>query len=437
MNAIIHASLRFRGLVLAFALGVLVVGVVQLRDAPVDVLPEFTPPYAEIQTEALGLSATEVENLITVPLEADLLNGVEDVDVIRSQSLPGLSSIVLVFEGGTDVYRARQLVQERLAHAHSLPRVSKPPTLLQPLSSSSRVLMIGVSSDRVSPIEKSVIARWTMRPRLMGVPGVANVAIWGVRDQQIQVQVDPERLRDRDVTLDEVIETTGNAQIVSPLSFLEASTPGSGGFIETPQQRLQVRNVLERLADPDELGKVPVEDTRGRLRLSDVSDIKVDHQPLVGDAVVDDGEGLLLVVEKFPGADTAAVTRGVEDALETLRPGLSGVRTDTSIFRPATFIDEAIDNLALALAIGALLVALALAALLFRWRTVLVALVTIPVALVSAALILDLLGETFNAISFAGLAVALALVIDDAVVGAANVARRLGEARAAGGATPT
>src|SRR5688500_12377361 len=232
MSAIIRSSLRFRLLVVAVAAGVLAVGIAQLRSAPVDVLPEFTPPYAEIQTEALGLSAAEVENLITVPLEADLLNGVEDVDVIRSKSLPGLSSIVMVFEPGTDVYQARQLVQERLAHAHALPRVSKPPTLLQPLSSSSRVLMIAVSSDRISPIEQSVIARWTMRPRLMGVSGVANVAIWGMRDQQIQVLVDPDRLRDRDVTLDQVISTTGNAQIVSPLSFLEASTPGAGGIIE-------------------------------------------------------------------------------------------------------------------------------------------------------------------------------------------------------------
>lgn len=181
MRGIIRTSLRFKLLVLALAAGVLAVGIVQLRNAPVDVLPEFTPPYAEIQTEALGLSAEEVENLITVPLEADLLNGVEGVDVIRSQSLPSLSSIVLVFEPGTDVYRARQLVQERLIQAHSLPRVSKPPTLLQPLSSSSRVAMIGLSSDQLSPIEQSVIARWTMRPRLMGVPGVANVTVWGMR----------------------------------------------------------------------------------------------------------------------------------------------------------------------------------------------------------------------------------------------------------------
>src|SRR5919198_3305121 len=156
----IRTSLRFRLLVVAIAAGVLALGAAQLRDAPMDVLPEFTPPYAEIQTEALGLSADEVEQFITVPLEADLLNGVEGVDVIRSESVPGLSSIVLVFEPGTDVYRARQLVQERLIQAHALPNVSRPPTLLQPLSSSSRVLMIGLSSQRLSPIERSVIARW-------------------------------------------------------------------------------------------------------------------------------------------------------------------------------------------------------------------------------------------------------------------------------------
>jgi CzcA family heavy metal efflux pump len=432
IRSIIETSLRFRLLVVAVAAGVLAVGIMQLRNAPVDVLPEFTPPYAEVQTEALGLSAEEVEQFVTVPLEADLLNGVEGVDVIRSQSVPSMSSIVLVFAPGTDVYRARQLVQERLIQAHALPNVSKPPTLLAPLSSSSRLMMVGLSSDRLSPIEKSVIARWTMRPRLMGVPGVANVAIWGMRDQELHVQVDPQRLADRDVTLNQVVRTTGNAQVVSPLSFLEASTPGTGGFIETPQQRMQVRNVLERIADPKELGKVPVEGTGGRLRLGDVSDIKVDHQPLIGDAVVNGGDGLMLVVEKFPGANTLDVTRGVEDALNKLRPGLAGMRTDTSVFRPASFIEDATANLTLAIAIGGVLLALILAAFLFAWRAVLVSLVTIPLALVAAALVLDLLGHTFNAIAFAGLAIALAVVIDEAVTSTDTLARRNREARAKG-----
>jgi CzcA family heavy metal efflux pump len=431
MHWIIGTSLRFRLVVVGLAAAVIALGITQLPKAPVDVLPEFTPPYAEIQTEALGLSAEEVEQFVTVPLEADLLNGVEGVDVIRSKSVPGLSSIVLVFEPGTDVFRARQLVEERLTQAHALPNVSKPPTLLQPLSSSSRLLMIGLSSSRLSPIERSVIARWTVRPRLMGVPGVANVAMWGLRDQQLQVQVDPERLRDRGVTLNQLIRSTGNAQVVSPLSFLEASTPGAGGFIETPRQRLQVRNVLDKIAEPAELGKVPVEGTGGRLRLTDVADVKVDHQPLIGDAVVDDGDGLMLVVEKFPGANAVEVTRGVEDALEKLRPGLAGMRTDTSVFRPATFIEDATGNLRLALIVGGALMALALAALLGQWRTVLVCAVTVPLSLIAAALALDALGEGFNAISLAGLAIALVIVVDEAVAGTENVARRMRAAREA------
>ena len=221
----------------------------QLRDTSLEVLPEFSPPYAEIQTEALGLSAEEVEQLITVPLEQDLLNGVEGVDVIRSESLPGLSSIVMVFEPGTDIYRGRQLIEERLAQAHASSQCVEAAHAV-----AAAVLGQPGGHDRhvhhgVDLIEQSVIARWTVRPRLMGVPGVANVSIWGLRDQQLQVQVDPQVLRDRNVTLNQVISTAGNAQVVSQLSFLEASTPGTGGFIETPQQRLQVRHLLEKLTN--------------------------------------------------------------------------------------------------------------------------------------------------------------------------------------------
>jgi Cu/Ag efflux pump CusA len=427
MRWVLESSVRFRLVVVVVAVAVLAIGIGQLRSAPVDVLPEFTPPYVEIQTEANGLSADEVEQLITVPLEADLLNGVQGVRVLRSQSLPGLSSVVLVFEPGSDVYRGRQLVQERLTQlgGAAWPMISKPSVVLPPLSSASRVLMIGLSSKDLTPIQQSVIARWTIKPRLMGVPGVANVSIWGMRDQQLQVQVDPEQLRDRDVTLSQVVETAGNAQVFSPLSYLEASTPGTGGFIETGQQRLQVRNVLETIADPDSLGKVPVEDTAGKLRLSEVSDIVVDHQPLIGDAIVNDSNGLLLVVEKYPGADTGEVTSGVEQALAKLRPGLTGLQADTSVFRPADFLEDALDNLTLAMIIASVLLILVLAAFLYQWRAVLICLITIPLSLVVAALVVDALGQTFNAISFAGLAIALALVIDDSVVGAESVASGL------------
>ena len=425
MASILQWVLRTRLLVLAIALGLAGFGAVRLWHAPVDVLPEFSPPHAEVQTEALGLSAEEVEQLITVPLEADLLNGVEGVEVIRSKSLPGLSSIVLVFEPGRDVYRERQLIEERLTQAHALPHVSKPPTLLQPLSSSSRVLMIGLSSEKLSGIEQSVIAQWVMRPKLVGVPGVANVSIWGMRDQQLQVQVDPEQLRQQGVTLSQVVESAGNAQVVSPLTFLEASTPGTGGFIETPQQRLQVRHLIEKIADPQALGRVPVAHTGGRLRISDVADIKVDHQPLIGDAVVGGGAGLMLVIEKFPGSDTRQVTEGVEDALETLRPGLTDIRMDDAIFRPNNYVDEALDNLAVTLLIGVVLLLLVLVACRFRWRSIIVALVAVPLSLLVAALVLDLLGQGFNAILLAGLAASIAVVVDEAVVATDRVTQVL------------
>jgi CzcA family heavy metal efflux pump len=428
IRSVIASSLRFRLIVIGIAVGVMAVGIVQLRAAPVDVLPEFTPPYVEVQTEALGLSANEVEQLITVPLEADLLNGIEGVDVIRSESVAGLSDVVLVFEPGTDLYQARQLVQERLIQAHALPQVSKPPTMINPMSSASRTMMIGIDPNKLSSIEAGVLSHWVIRPRLSGVPGVSNVSIWGLRDQQLQVQVDPSQLKAQGVTLNQVVETAGNAQLVSPLTFLEASTPGTGGFIESPNQRLQVRHVFENFGTPEALGNVTVEDTGGQLRVDDVANVVEEHQPLIGDAIVDGNDDrLLLVVEKFPGADTAEVTSGVEAALNKLKPGLSGMKLDADVFRPATYIMDAIDNLRLALIIGGVLLALVLAIFLFSLRATLIGLVTIPLSLVVAALVLFLRGETFNPIAFAGLAVTLALLIDDAVVSAQNVARRLSE----------
>jgi CzcA family heavy metal efflux pump len=436
IRLIIGISLRFWMLLIAIAVGVMAVGIVQLRNAPVDVLPEFTPPYVEVQTEALGLSANEVEELITVPLEADLLNGIEGVDVIRSESVSGLSDIVLVFEPGTDIYHARQLVQERLTGATGAAGLavaySRPPTMINPQSSASRIMMIGIDPNKLSPIEAGVISNWVIRPRLVGVPGVSNVSIWGLRDQQLQVQVDPEQLQAQGVTLNQVVETTGNAQLVSPLTFLEASTPGTGGFIETPIQRLQVRHVFENFGTPEALGDVTVEGTDGRLRVADVANVVEEHQPLIGDAIVGGNDDrLLLVVEKFPGADTAEVTAGVEDALGKLQPGLSGMKFDTNVFQPASYIVDAIDNLRLAFIIAGVLLAIILAALLFSWRTALICLVTIPLSLVAAALVLYLRGETFNPIAFAGIAVAIPFIIDDAVVGAHNVARRMGEHREA------
>jgi len=424
--------MHFRLLVVALAAGILSVGVLQLPDMAVDTLPEFTPAHVEIQTEALGLSAVEVEQLITSPMEADLLNGVAYLDEIRSESVPGLSSIELVFEPGTDIFRARQLVAERLTQAHALPNVSTPPILMQPLSSTSRVMMIGLSSQEISMIDMSVLARWQIKPRLMGIPGVANVAIWGQREQQMHVEVDPERLQANGVSLNQVITTTGNAVWVSPLSFLEASTPGTGGFIDTENQRIGIQHVLP-ITTPTQLEQVSVEGTEtGTLRLGDVADVVTSHQPLIGDALVNDSPSLMLVIEKFPEASTLDVTRQVEAALKSLEPGLAGIEVDPTVFRPASFIESAIDSLGLALLISLLLVSLLLGLLLMSWRIAVISLVTIPLSLVTSALVLHFLGAVFNTMVFVGLAVALAVIVGDTAVDVESIRRRRREAHAQG-----
>jgi Cu/Ag efflux pump CusA len=194
LNWLVSTALQLRIIVIALAALVLVAGPQIIRNMPLDVFPEFAPPLVEVQTEGPGLSATEVESLITVPIE-NVLNGTPSLARLRSKSVLGLSSVVLIFADGTDLLRARQLVQERLATLSGhLPQVSKTPVILQPLSSTSRMMKIGISSKTLNQVEMTTLTKWTIRPRLMAVPGVANVAIWGQRDRQLQILIDPERL---------------------------------------------------------------------------------------------------------------------------------------------------------------------------------------------------------------------------------------------------
>jgi CzcA family heavy metal efflux pump len=430
---IVGWSLKARLFLIVLAVATMLLGATRLLGMPVDALPEFAPPTVEVQTEALGLSASEVEELITLNQE-ELLNGTPWLQSIRSTSVPGLSSIVLTFQPGTDVFRARQLVSERLGLAYALPNVAQPPVILQPTSATSRVMMVGLSSQQVSPIEMSVLTRWTIRPALLSVPGVANVAIWGMRDRQLQVLVDPQKLRAHHVTLDQVVSTTGNALWVSSLSFLNASTPGSGGWIDSPQQRLEVRHVLP-ITSPADLAQVNVEGTS--LRLGDVATVVEDHQPLIGDDILNSGTGLMLVVEKFPGANTLDVTRGIEAKLAELQPGLSGIQIDTTIFRPATFIQTSIESLGWELLIGFLLLALVLFAFLYQWRLALISLVAIPLSLAAAGLVLSLLGTTFNLMTLTGFLIAIGVIVDDAVIDVENIARRLRQHRREGNGQST
>lgn len=425
MRTLVAASLRYRFLVVFAAAALLAVGATELRSTPVDVFPEFAPPRVEIQTPTLGLSPAEVEEYVTVPLEQQL-NGVPGVDVIRSSSVEQLSSITLIFERDVDYLEVRQLVQERLATiAPALPSWAAPPLMMQPLSSTSRTLKIGIASEQYDLIELSSIVRHNIRPRLLRVPGVANVAVWGQRKVQRQVLVDPARLSAHNISLDQTLETTAGALDAVLLPYSPDAVVGTGGFVDTPNQRLAVSHVLPVLS-VRQLAEVPIVGTGRRpIPLGDVADIVTGHPPLVGDAVVNDGPGLLLIVEKFPSANTLEVTRGVEEALEDLAPGLQGIEIDSAIFRPATFIEMAIDNLTTALLIGCLLVVAVLIAFLFEWRTAFISLTSIPLSLVAAALVLHWRGQTINVMILAGLVIAVGVVVDDAIIDIENVWRRL------------
>jgi CzcA family heavy metal efflux pump len=424
------SSLQFRFLVLGIAAAFALFGALRLQKMPVDVFPEFAPPVVEVQTEAIGLSAKEVESMITLNLE-ELLSGVPWLSSIRSKSVTGLSSIVMSFEPGTNVMKARQMIQERLTLAYTLPNVSNPPVILQPLSATSRFMMVGIASDRIDPTELSLLARWTIKPKLAGVPGVANVAIWGQRLRQMQVQIDPGRLRDARLTQEDIIAAAGDSLWVSPLTFLKGSAPVTGGWMDNRNQRLGVHHSMP-IRSPEEMAKVAIGAqhllmTGRTMSLGEVADLAFDHPPLIGDAVVNNGSGLLLVLEKFPSANTLEVTRGVEQALAELRRGLPGIQIDATVFRLASYIRDSIRNLGRAALIGAVLMVLVIGAFLFHWRGALVSVVSIALSLAAALIVLQLTGATLNSMILAGLVIALTVVIDDAVV---NVERTLKQLRA-------
>ena len=433
---IVASSLRLRFLVLSAAAALVAFGSLQLSKMPVDVFPEFAPPMVEVQTEAIGLSADEVESMITYSLE-ELLSGVPWIESTRSRSVTGLSSVLLIFKRGTDVMKARQMVQERLAVAYTLPNVATPPVILQPTSSTSRFMMVALSSDTIDSTELSLLARWTMKPKLVGVPGVSNVSVWGQRLRQLHVHFDSNRLRDSKVTQDDIMAATGDALWVSPLTFLKASSPGSGGWIDNSNQRLGVEHAMP-IESPEDLAKVAVTSPHlllsGRsMALGDVAETTFAHSPVIGDAIVSGGKpGLMLVIEKFPGANTLEVTRNVEQALSELKRGLPGIKVESTVFRLADYVEDSVFNLNRSLVIAAALVVLVVAGFMTNWRSAVVAAVSLPVSLLAAVLALRLTGTTLNTMILTGLVVALGVVIDSAVVDVYRLKQRLLQRRVAG-----
>lgn len=414
LSALVGFSLRQRALVLALAAILTFLGVRAALTAKFDVFPEFAPPIVEVQTEAPGLSTEEVEALVTVPIET-AVNGVPGLATLRSKSVLGLSSVVLLMDRNVDPLRARQMVQERLATvAPRLPAAVRPPVMLPPLSATSRAMKIGLWSDTLDRMTMSELARWTIRPRLMAVPGVANVAMWGARDRQLQVLVDPAKLAAANVTIADVQRAAGDAVVIA-----------GGGYVDTPNQRLAVRQLVGVNQAPD-LAKAVIRSVGGApVRIGDVATVTEGFAQPIGDAIINGRPGMLLIVEKQQGANTLEVTRGIDQALAELRPGLKGVQIDGTIFRPATFIERALANLREALWIGCLLVAGVLILFTRDWRAALISLTAIPLSLVGAALALAWFGVGINTMVIAGLVIALGEIVDDAIIDVENIGRRL------------
>ncbi len=414
MRWIVSTSLRLR-IVVVIMMGILmVVGYNIVKNASYDVFPEFAPPYVEIQVEAPGLSTAEVESLIAVPIE-NALNGTPNTTRLRSKSVLGLASIVLDFKKGTGIIESRQLVQERLARvASQLPALAKAPVMLTPLSSTSRVLKVGVSSPKLSQMDMTTQVRWTLRPRLLSIPGVANVAIWGQRDRQLQVRVNPERLFSNNLQLSVVV-----------LAVKDAVQQFGGGFVDMPNQRMAISHI-PAIYKAEDLANVTVITKNGLpVRLGEIAEVTEGFRAPIGDAIINDGPGLLLIVEKQPGANSLEVTRQVEKVIEEMKPGMKDIIFDTTIFRPATFIEMSLHNLNKALLLGCVLVIIVLFFFLKDWRTALISVLAIPLSLVIAMIILHYRGGTIDTMVLAGLVIALGEVVDDAIIDVENIVRRL------------
>lgn len=409
---IVEKSIKFPLLAVALAFIIILIGYLQIQNMPIDALPEFAPPYIEVQTEAPGLPTSEIEELVTFNLE-ELLNGTAWLQSIRSISVPGLSAIRLYFQPGTDIIHARQLVSERLSLAYALPNVAQSPVILQPQSAMSRVMMLGLSSKTMSLIDMSELAYWNIRPILLSVSGVSNVAIWGLRIKQFQVIVDPAILQTNNLTLDQMISTTGNALWVSPLSFLNASTPGSGGWIETPQQRIEIRHILP-IYSPQDLAEITIE--KSRLTLGKVAKIAEGSPPLIGDDIVNNGNGLLIVINKFPNVNTLEVTREIEKKLNELKPSLTGMTLNKAIFRAADFVKKTTDHIMIAFGMSCALLLITIFLLIRSWQSVFICAITLFSSYALTICILNFFDISINMMVITGLMIAIAIITDEVII---------------------
>jgi len=415
LAAIVRASLGNPRIVTALACLIAVFGAAAAVSARFDVFPDFAPPHVLVQTEAPGLDATQVEALVTRPLEG-LLAGTENVKTVRSTSSQGLSAIQVSFDRGGDPYRQRQVVTERLAEfAGSLPQGVGAP-LLSPLSSSMEYLVhFGYTSDRLSPVELRDVVQWIVKPQILAVPGVAQAQIFGGEVHERQIDIDPARLNLSGFTLDDVLATAKRATALI-----------GGGYLETPTQRIVIQAQAPGASIDALTGAVLGTREGVPVRLGDVATVREGSQPRFGDALIAGRPGILIETSTQFGANTLDVTRALEERLDALAPALAkqGVLYHPALLRPASFIESAIEKLRNSLLIGAVLVVALLLITLRDWRGALVSFSAIPLALLTTVWILEALGMSLNTMTLGGLVVALGVVVDDAVIDVENILRR-------------
>ena len=416
LNAIVSFSLRFRGVVLALAVAFLGYGIYSLTQASFSVFPEFAPPFITIQTESAGLSPEQVELLVTQPVE-NAVNGVTGIESLRSTSIQGLSVITVVFLNDSDIYRDRQLVSERLSTvAGQLPQGVHAPTMTPLHSTTGMVLVMGLTSDRQSLMELRTVADWTLKPRLLAVPGVANVTIFGGEVKQLQVQFLPDKLMQYDLSLDDVVAAAQKATAVL-----------GAGFVEGGNQRLILRSEGQPVTAEQIAATVLVRRNGANVTLGQVADVREGAAPPFGAALVQGKTGVILNVDSQYGANLIEVTRRVEQALHELNPALQreGIEMQPDLFRPVNFINTSIHNIRNSLLLGAALVIIVLFLFLFDLRTAAISCTAIPLALLAAVTIMGKMGFALNTMTLGGLAIAIGEVVDDAVIDVENILRRL------------
>ncbi|MCJ2040352.1 efflux RND transporter permease subunit [Methylobacterium sp. J-059] len=418
--ALVAFAIRFPGIVVALALALLVYGTASLGQAKYDVFPEFAPPSVVIQTEAPGLNPEQVEILVTQTVEV-AVNGLPGLASLRSSSIQGLSVITATFNAGSSIYRVRQLVTERLASlAGRLPQGVLPPAMTALTSSTSTVLLVGLTSESRSALDLRTIADWRVRLRLLAVPGIAQVSVYGGAVRAFQVEVRPHDLIRFRLGLNDVL-----------VAARKATGVRGAGFVDTPNQRIALQTEGQSVT-PEEIARtVLVNEGGASVVLGDVATVVAAPEPPIGAALVDGRPGILLMVGAQIGANTLEATRRVEAALDELRPGLErdGIVLRGDLFRPANFIAQANGNVLQALALGGILVVVVLFVFLFDWRTAVISAVAIPLSLLAAVLVLGAMGESLNTMTLGGLAIAIGEVVDDAVIGIENAVRRLRENR--------